>query len=228
MTFQYARPAHHFIWDLATVHGISAPYSVKLKDRYLHSIVAMRDAYVDLLTPSGQLPSGTEVFRLNHHELDLETFQLEQQQLLTKITADRLSEEYVNKYIFMPLEKAIDFAAEDLRWAQEEKSLIDIGKKMGTVHRHSDEAQELVALVEERNILFERGQADLIQRRIEIDSQRRRLKAEEEDLNKRIQLDEQIRKLHLYALPAIGIVDFHTYDGAFVKEDDVICTVKLV
>jgi hypothetical protein len=226
MILHYARLTQQFIWDFAATRGVAAPYAVRSEDRHLHSIVAMRDAYVDLLTPGGQQPSGKPVFRLNHFELELETFQLKQQQLLMQITADRLSEDYVNKLVYEPLQKAIDFATEDLRWAQLEKDSIDFDVDYGTQQRFSDEAQELVALVEERTILLERAQADLIQRKIEIDSQQRRLKAEQDDLKQRLDLDDQIRELHVYVLPAIGVVDFHTYDGAFVKEDDLICTVK--
>jgi hypothetical protein len=195
-------------------------------DPKVHKIVAMDDAYVDLLTPGGALPAGTPLFKLNDPELTLETFKLRQEQLLTKITADRLSDDYVKRLIEAPMKAAIDFATADLAAAKEETNYVQARIDLGTIGVWRDVAQEIVGLVQERTVLLERSRADLIQRQIEIDGQRRRLKAEQDDLQERIELDNQIQDLHRYVMPAKGTVEFETYSGAFVKKKDIICSIR--
>lgn len=200
-------------------------YLVKSNDPRAHTVIAMRDAYVDFNATSGHAVQDTLLFTLNNPELTIESFRLQQEQLLAEITADRLSKEYVEQLIFTPMQATIDFAAEDLKFAQEQTQMVKALIHRGDLYEGGAAQQETVALVEGRRIILERAQADFIQRTIEIEGQRRRLNAEQADLVQRIQLDANIKKLHQYILPASGNVEFFTYSGAFVKENDSICSV---
>ena len=200
--------------------------SIKRADRHSHTIVAMIDAYVDFLSSDGSVDSGTPIFKLNSTELTLETFKLRQEELLTGITAARLSDEYVDRLIYEPMKAAIAFAGTDLESAKTEDANLHLRLDIGSAKMWKEEAQEMVGLVQERRVLLERASADLIQRQIEIDGQRRRLAAERADLKQRIDLDNKINAIHQYVCPARGTVEFETYHGAFVKEKDHICTIR--
>jgi hypothetical protein len=52
------------------------------------------------------------------------------------------------------------------------------------------------------------------------------LKAEQDDLRQRLELDDPINAIHQYVMPTKGIVEFATYNGAFVKKKDPICSIR--
>jgi hypothetical protein len=191
-----------------------------------HTIFAMSDGYIDLRVTEGTVNSGVTLFRLNDAELDLESFRLQQQQLLAGIIADRLSNDYVQKLIILPLTRAVDFAAQDLENARYAEGAVRGDLSSGQINPWSREAMDNAGIVDQRNILLTKAQADLVQKQIEIDAQRRRLNAELQDLAERIVLNAEIRKLHQYSMPQRGEVQFQTFGGAFLKKRDPICTVE--
>ena len=52
------------------------------------------------------------------------------------------------------------------------------------------------------------------------------MKAEQDDLKERIELDDHIDPIHQCVKPAEGIVEFATYNGAFIKKKDPICSIR--
>jgi hypothetical protein len=192
-----------------------------------HAVVCMCDAYVDVLAHEGAVSTGTAVFTLNTMELALETFRLQQDQLLAKITEDRLSERYVEELVYGPMRAAIEFAQEDVNGAKRYCEQIELRLfKLGSLAFLSPSVEEYIGLLQERTALLERARADLIQRQIEINGQRRRLKAEKDDIEARLKLNQQINEIHTYVMPFDGFVEFKTFNGAFVKKRDELCIVS--
>jgi hypothetical protein len=191
-----------------------------------HTIIAMIDGYIDLPVSDGIVDAGTILFTLNDAELDLESFTLQQKKLLAGITADRLSEEYVQSLIISPLTQAIDLANQDYQDAILANDAVQIDFKAGIIATWSPEFTDNAGLVDQRNILLTKAQANLLQKQIEIDSQRRRLSAEMQDLDASIALNGEIKKLHQYCMPQKGDVQFETFGGAFLRKQDQICTIK--
>ena len=202
-----------------------AIYSARSNSSTSQTIVAMHDAYVDFLVSEGAVLAGQAVFVLNNSELVRETFKLNQELLLSEITAARLDDVYVEQLIYGPLKGAVEFAQSDLDAASKEDNEISTQIKFGKLATFSLEAIEIVGLVEEKSALLSKAKAELIQRQIEIDGQKRRLKSEQTDLAQRIELNKKIYELHKFSPPQQGIVKFHTYSGGFVREDDPICTI---
>jgi hypothetical protein len=160
-------------------------------------------------------------------DLELETFRLQQDQLLAQITEDRLSERYVEELVYAPMRAAIEFAQEDFEGAKRYAGNIDIRlKTLGSLKQLSVPVQEYIGLLEERTALLERARADFIQRQIEINGQRRRLKAEQDDLEERLKVNQKINEIHTYVMPFDGFVEFKTFNGAFVRKRDQICVVS--
>jgi hypothetical protein len=191
-----------------------------------HKIIAMIDAYIELPVSDGIVEAGKTLFTLNDAELDLESFSLQQKKLLAGITADRLSEEYVQSLIISPLTQAISLAKQDYENAILANEVVQVDFKALKISAWSPEFTNNAGLIDQRNILLTKANANLLQKQIEIDSQRRRLKAELQDLDDSIALNEEIRELHQYRMPQKGDVEFETFSGAFVKKRDQICTIK--
>lgn len=135
-----------------------------------------------------------------------------------------LSEHYVEELVYAPVRAAIEVAQEDFEGAKRYTGIIDIRmKKLGAVEEQSAPVEEYIGLLEERTALLERARADFIQRQIEINGQRRRLKAEQDDLKERLKLNQKINEIHMYVMPFDGFVEFKTFNGAFVRKHDQIC-----
>jgi len=200
-------------------------YSVKSSNASVHEIYAMRDCYIDAIAQGGDLNAGDIVFKLNTFEMDRETFKLAVELQNSQIAVKRLTQDYVDRLIVRPLTAGIEFAAADLVATKEELDHVteryEIG--VGTL------AEVFIASAQhsERQSLLARSEADLTQRNIEIDGQRRRLEAEMQDLNDRIALNAKIRELHEFRMPARGNVTIIGYQGAFVEEGDLICQIAI-
>jgi hypothetical protein len=204
------------------------PYDVAVDaiDSKRHTIIAMNNAYVELLATDGDVLADLPLFYLNEPQLSLESFRLKQKLLLCEITAKRLSDDYVSQLIWDPMSKAVKSAESDLVDAIHYRDTIRALEANGGLSLLSDLGQEIVGLTGERQMLAWRAQTDLTQKQIEIDGQRRRLKAEQDELNQLIELNEQISDLHKYSMPRKGAVEFETYSGAFLKKGDAICAIR--
>jgi multidrug resistance efflux pump len=181
----------------------------------------MRDCYVDFTVADGEFLAGDVIFRLNAFELDRETFKLAVELQNARLSERRLSEAYIDRLVIRPLQAGVDFAGADLLAAENEWRLLKEQRDAGVI---SGVDLEIAATqVSERKSLLARSEADLTQRNIEIDGQRRRLLAEFKDLNERIILNSKIRGLHEFRLPSNGRVTMLAFEGGFVEEGDVIC-----
>jgi hypothetical protein len=197
-------------------------YSAKSITDKQQTIFCLRNCYVNFLA-EGPARTDDLVFQLNTFELDRETFKLQQQQLLLKLTEDRLATEYVNKLIFEPLDTAVQVADGDLAAATMEFNAAQQQFKDGKITEAGLKAAE--ARVAERRIILEKAKIDREQKEVEINSQRRRVRAERQDLEERIMLDQKIREIHEYRMPFSGTIEVHSYSAAFLEKGDPICTI---
>lgn len=188
-------------------------------------IFALRDCYIDELA-TGNSRTGSIVFRLNTFELDRETFKLAQELTLLKITEERLEQSYVEELVIAPLQAAVQLAESDAAAAEDEFRETEERHNAGQVT--SVDVALAKARLAERRVIWEKSRIDLGQRSLELEVQRRKFEAEQDDLKQRIELNSQIRKVHQFSMPFEGYVEAHTYAGAFVEEGDPICTVSVL
>ncbi|MDX0648843.1 hypothetical protein GOD00_30850 [Sinorhizobium medicae] len=186
------------------------------------TIFALRDCYLDELRVGDAL-AGDAVFRLNSFEVDRSLFKLAQELAMLQLTEDRLGEQYINTLVLEPMRAAVELARSDISAAEEELRAEQARFEVGEATR----ADVLMAegRLAGRRIILLKGEIDLGQRKVEIDTQRRRLSAAETDLSNRGQLNMKIRELYEYHMPFAGSIEPHSYGGAFVEEGDPICTI---
>jgi hypothetical protein len=200
-----------------------AIYSAKSLSANQQTIFALANCYLNSCV-AGRVDKGALVFSLNTFELDRESFKLAQQLALLKITEDRLDNAYLDELIFKPLDAAIELATSDASAAQAELVEMQERLKAGQVTR-VDVVQAEVRL-HERNVIIQKATLDRAQRGFETDLQKKRCSAQKDDLLKRLELNDQIREIHTFAMPFAGTVSLHTYAGAFLEKGDPICTVS--
>jgi hypothetical protein len=185
----------------------------------------MRNSYIDYVAPTRRLAKNAVVFKLNMFDLDRETFRLRQQLELSRLAAERLEEGYLNDFVFKPLQAGIDYAQQSLADSQDILKETNNWFNVGVLTRA--DVGRATADVFDKQSLLGRAQIDLIQRQIEVDGQKRRLSAQQTDINERIALNGKLSDISQYLMPADGTVEWHTYLGAFVEKADPICTITL-
>jgi multidrug resistance efflux pump len=211
--------------DLSPLARLSdaATYSVKSLSSDQQTIFALKDSYLDL-SVDGRLTAGTIVFSLNTFELDRQTFKLERELALLELSERRLDPDYVSTLILKPLQAAIETAQSDLDVANDALKQTQDRFNIGLVTL--TDLKMAQARVADKTITVDRAQLALNQRQLDLETLRRRLDAEKADLKQRTELNEQIRKVHQFAMPFAGTVTAHSYTGAFVEKGDPICTIS--
>src|SRR5258708_6209118 len=91
------------------------PYSVRLRNNKVSSIIANRDAYVDSMVASSKVAKGTVVFELNTFDLDRESFKIAKDLALADLTMRRLVPPWLTNLVIEPLEAGIRYADEDVQ-----------------------------------------------------------------------------------------------------------------
>ena len=210
----------------STLPSDLAIYSVKSNSEKEQTIFALVDCYVDeLADDSADLAAGSLVFRLNAFQHDRDRFKLQQQKAMTGIAAGRLEEDYISRLVVSPLTAGLEAARALERLGERQLQATLARFDAGEVTK-TDVAQAQM-FVEESRANRARAEVDLEQRKREIEFQRKRLAAENADIDKRIDLTNKIVAIHTYEMPSRGRVTAHTYRTAFVEEGDPICTIRI-
>jgi outer membrane protein len=162
---------------------------------------------------------------LNTFEIDRQSFKLERELELLRLTESRLETEYVNSLIIRPLQAAIDTTQADLDATSEQLRQTRDRFNVGEVTRTDVALAE--ARVADGFISLDRAELNMAQRQLDLATARRRLDAEKDDLTRRTELNEMIRRIHQYFMPSAGTAVTHSYPGAFVEKGDPICTISI-
>jgi multidrug resistance efflux pump len=202
---------------------LSNSVSLSARSAEFDRIYSPRDEFVEkLLVGESQIViAGQPVLKMGSLEVERQLMRYSMQLKILDLTDERLTSEYLDKYVFGPMEALKSFrqstvgtASASLDWLQGQQRF------SGAVSQQ--DIQKAEAGEKEQDAELLNSDDSLAKKKLDIEKQKAAAQIERAQLTKTVALMRNLIEISTIVSPSSGRVQFHTVAGVFVEKGDLL------